>query len=151
MFKLMVDYPSEDQEAGILQHFAAGRDTRNLDLFDVSTVLGSIDVVAVQEACVKVIVEPSIIRYITALVTRTRKWHAVEVGASPRAGVNMLLAGRALAACRGRDFVVPDDVKQLAPWVLRHRLRLRPDVEIEGVQVDDVIREVLDSVEAPRK
>jgi MoxR-like ATPase len=56
-----------------------------------------------------------------------------------------------MAACRGRDFVVPDDIKELAPWVLRHRLRLRPDAEIEGVQADDVIREVLDAVEAPRQ
>ena len=151
MFKLLVDYPTEDQEADILGHYAAGRDTRNLDLFDVSAILQAADIPEVQAVCREVIVEPSIIRYITALVSRTRRWHAVEVGASPRAGVNMLVAGRALAACRGRDFVVPDDIKQLAPWVLRHRLRLRPDVEIEGVNIDDVIQEILDSVEAPRK
>ncbi|MDP3138269.1 MAG: AAA family ATPase, partial [Burkholderiaceae bacterium] len=77
-------------------------------------------------------------------------WHSVEVGASPRASVNLLLGARALAACYGRNFVVPDDVKQLAPWVLRHRLRLKPEAEIEGTAVDAVIREVLDSVEAPQ-
>ena len=65
----------------------------------------------------------------------------------PIAGVG----SRALAACRGRNFVVPDDVKELTPWVLRHRLRLRPEAEIEGVTADDVIREVLDHVEAPKK
>jgi MoxR-like ATPase len=151
MFKLLVTYPSQDHENGILEHFAAGRDTRNLDLFGVEPVMSAADVEAVQQAIRSVIVEKSIIGYITSLVTRTRSWHTVEVGASPRASVNILLAGRALAACRGRDFVVPDDVKSLAPWVLRHRLRLRPDAEIEGVSVEDVIRDVLESVEAPRR
>jgi MoxR-like ATPase len=75
----------------------------------------------------------------------------VAVGASPRAGVNILLAARAMAACNGRNFVVPDDVKELSPWVLRHRLRLRPEAEIEGIAPDDSIREILDAVEAPRK
>ena len=97
------------------------------------------------------IVEPSIINYITSIVNKTRSWHTVEVGASPRASVNILLAARTMAACRGRDFVVPDDVKTLAPWVLRHRLRLRPDAEIEGQTSEDVIQEVLESVEAPRR
>jgi MoxR-like ATPase len=89
--------------------------------------------------------------YIAAIVAKTRGWHTLDVGASPRASVNILLAARAMAACRGRNFVIPDDVKQLAPWVLRHRLRLRPDAEIEGIRADDVVREVLDSVEAPRQ
>lgn len=151
MFKLLVDYPPPQQEAGILKHFAEGRDTRNLEQFDVSPVLQAADIPLVQQACASVIVENSIIKYIINLVTRTRRWHSIEVGASPRAGVNMLLASRAMAACRGRDFVVPDDVKDLAPWVLRHRLLLRPDAEIEGVSVDEVIAEVLESVDAPKE
>jgi MoxR-like ATPase len=97
-----------------------------------------------------VIVEPSVVQYITGIVAKTRAWHTVAVGASPRASVNILLASRALAACRGRNFVIPDDVKELAPWVLRHRLRLRPEVEIDGTPVDEIIREILESVEAPR-
>jgi MoxR-like ATPase len=74
----------------------------------------------------------------------------VSVGASPRGSVNLFLAVRTLAACRGRDFVTPDDVKEVAPWVLRHRLRLRPEAEIEGVTADEVIRQVLESIEVPR-
>jgi MoxR-like ATPase len=151
MFKLMVDYPTQAQENGILQHFADGKDVRNLDLFDLQTVLQAEDITNIQQAITRVMVEPSVISYITSIVTRTRKWHSVDVGASPRASVNILLAARAMAACRGRDFVVPDDVKELAIWVLRHRLRLRPEAEIEGVAIDDVIREVLDTVEAPRQ
>jgi MoxR-like ATPase len=151
MFKLLVDYPPQEEENGILQHYAAGKDVRNLDRFGLQRVMQAQDVRAVQDAVPGVIVEPSIIEYISSIVRKTRTWHTVEVGASPRAGVNMLLGARAMAACRGRDFVVPDDVKELAPWVLRHRLRLRPDAEIEGHHADGVVREILDSVEAPRQ
>ena len=151
MFKLLVDYPSVEQENGILNQYASGKDNRNLDEFDLQTVMKSEDVFAIQKAIRDVIVEPSVISYITSIVSKTRSWHTIEVGASPRASVNILLASRAMAACRGRDFVIPDDVKELTAWVLRHRLRLRPDAEIEGITTDDVIREVLDSVEAPRR
>ena len=150
MFKMLVVYPSQEEEQGILAHYAAGRDMRDLAQFGLQPVLSGDDVLRMQETIVRVIVEPSIITYITSIVARTRSWHAVAVGASPRAGVNLLLGARAMAACRGRDFVVPDDVKELTPWVLRHRLRLMPEAEIEGVAVDDVIREILDQVEAPK-
>src|SRR6185437_2575492 len=121
MFKLLVDYPSNEEEQGILGHYAAGRDVRDLGLFGVEPVLSGEQVIAVQQAATAVIVEPSIIAYITAIVGKTRGWQSVSVGASPRASVSILLGSRALAACRGRNFVVPDDVKELSPWVLRHR------------------------------
>ncbi|MFN0054493.1 MAG: AAA family ATPase [Planctomycetales bacterium] len=151
MFKLLVDYPAPEDEQEILRHYAQGRDARDLSRFGLETVLSGGQALEVQQAIVGVIVEPSIIQYITGIVTRTRNWPTVAVGASPRAGVNMLLAARAMAACQGRNFVVPDDVKELAPWVLRHRLRLRPEAEIEGASTDDAIREILDAVEAPRQ
>lgn len=151
MFKLLVGYPTTPEEQNILKHYAEGRDVRDLAKFDLATVLTGPQVLEVQEACVGVIVEQTIINYITAIVARTRNWHSVAVGASPRAGVNILLAARAMAACNGRNFVVPDDVKELSPWVLRHRIRLRPEAEIEGVLPDDTIREILDAVEAPRQ
>jgi MoxR-like ATPase len=151
MFKLLVTYPTKEQEEGILNLYAAGKDNRDLGTFDLGAVLTGEQVLEVQRAIRGVIVEPSVIGYIAAVVQKTRSWHAVEVGASPRASVNLLIASRAVAASRGRDFVMPDDVKELAPWVLRHRLRLHPDAEIEGITADDVIREVLDSVEAPKK
>lgn len=151
MFKLLVTYPTKEQEEGILNLYAEGRDNRDLGTFTLNPVLTGQQLLDMQLAIRGVIVEPSIISYITSVVQKTRSWHAVEVGASPRASVNLLVASRAVAASRGRDFVIPDDVKELAPWVLRHRLRLQPDAEIEGVTADDVIREILDSVEAPKK
>ena len=151
MFKLLVTYPSKEQEEGILRLYAEGKDNRDLGTFDLQSILTAEEILAIQHSIRSVIVEPSIIDYMASLVQKTRSWHAVEVGASPRASVNLLIASRAVAATRGRDFVMPDDVKELAPWVLRHRLQLQPDAEIEGVTADDVIREVLDSVEAPKK
>eukprot|EP00913_Durusdinium_trenchii_P008986 g8452.t1 len=145
MFKLIVDYPTQQQENGILEQYASGRDNRDLASFGLRPVVQSEDILTIQQSITSVIVEPTIINYITAIVNKTRTWHTVEVGASPRASVNILLAARTMAACRGRDFVVPDDVKSLAVWVLRHRLRLRPDAEIEGFTNDDVVQEVLDS------
>ena len=108
------------------------------------------DVVEIQQSVGRVIVEPKVVNYITSIVEKTRSWPAVSVGSSPRGSVNVFLSVRTLAACRGRDFVTPDDVKEVAPWVLRHRLRLRPEAEIEGMTPDEVIRQILDSVEVPR-
>jgi len=151
MFKLLVDYPTQEQENDILGMFASGKDNRQLDQFGLSTILDGETIKSIQHTVKQVIIEPQVINYITSIVNKTRSWHSVEVGASPRAGVNLLIAARSLAACRGRDFVIPDDIKELSPWVLRHRLRLKPESEIEGINVEDVIREILDSVEAPRQ
>jgi MoxR-like ATPase len=150
MFKLLVDYPSTKQEGEILAHYAAGRDPRDLPSFDLKAVMQASDVIAVQRVASKVIVEPKVIAYITEIVAKTRSWQSVSVGSSPRGSVNLLLASRVLAACRGRDFVTPDDIKEIAPWVLRHRLRLRPEAEIEGVTADDVVAQILETVPVPK-
>jgi len=151
MFKLLVDYPTQTQENDILGIFASGKDNRHLNEFGIEAVLNAEAVQMIQQESRRVIIEPQVINYITSIVHKTRAWHSIEVGASPRAGVNMLIAARSLATTRGRDFVIPDDIKELAPWVLRHRLRLKPESEIEGVTVEEVIREVLETVEAPRQ
>ncbi len=150
MFKLLVEYPSVEQENSILAHYAAGRDPRELSGFDLRAVMTADEVVAAQRATTAVIVEPKVIAYMTEIVAKTRSWHSVAVGASPRGSVNLLLASRVLAACRGRDFVTPDDVKEIAPWVLRHRLILRSEAEIEGETSDGVVAQILSSVAAPQ-
>jgi MoxR-like ATPase len=150
MFKLLIDYPPPADEREILGHYAAGRNPHKLGGFDLRPVLSAEDVMAIQDVSSKVIVDDKVLNYIVEIIDRTRNWHSISVGASPRGGVNMLVASRTLAACRGRDFVTPDDIKELAPWVLRHRLLLRPDIEIEGTTGDAVIAEILDSVDVPR-
>jgi MoxR-like ATPase len=133
-----------------LTHYASGRDPRDLDSFDLKPVMQAADVIEIHKAVNRIIVEPKVISYITEIVAKTRTWHSVSVGASPRGSVNLFLAARVLAACRSRDFVIPDDIKEIAPWVLRHRLRLRPEAEIEGVTADDVIAQILEAVPVPR-
>lgn len=150
MFKLLVDYPLPADEVDILKHYTAGRDPRELSDFGLEPILTAEQVVEIQHAVKQVIVEEKILKYIVDIVSASRTWGSVTVGPSPRAGVNMLIAARTMAACRGRDFVTPDDIKELAPWVLRHRLRLRPEAEIEGSTADEAIRQIMDSVEAPR-
>ncbi|HCP12685.1 MAG TPA: magnesium chelatase [Planctomycetaceae bacterium] len=150
MFKLLVDYPAAADEAQILGHYAAGRDTRRLDDFHLQTVLQADQVLEIQQAVKSVIVEPKLLTYIVSILNACRTWGSVTIGPSPRAGVNMLIAARTLAACRGRDFVTPDDIKELAPWILRHRLRLRPEAELEGTTIDETIEAILESVEAPK-
>ena len=150
MFKLLVDYPAAADEAQILGHYAAGRDTRRLDDFHLQTVLQADQVLEIQQAVKSVIVEPKLLTYIVSILNACRTWGSVTIGPSPRAGVNMLIAARTLAACRGRDFVTPEDIKELAPWILRHRLRLRPEAELEGTTIDETIEAILESVEAPK-
>ncbi len=151
MFKLLVDFPPPADEMDILGHYAAGRDPRNLSGFDLQPLLVPEQILEIQQVASRVIIEPKILDYIVSLLTACRSWGTVTIGPSPRAGVSMVLAARTLAACRGRDFVVPDDIKELGPWILRHRLRLRPETELEGITADDTIRAIMDSVEAPRK
>lgn len=150
MFKLLVDYPPPADEVEILGHYASGKDPRRLGDFNLEAVLKSEDVLGIQQVVKGVIVEPKILRYIVDILAASRTWGSVTIGPSPRAGVNMLLAARTIAACRGRDFVTPDDIKELAPWILRHRLRLRPEAELEGESTDDTVRAILEAVEAPK-
>lgn len=150
MFKLLVNYPPPADEKAILGHYAAGRNPHRHVGFEVQSVLTAAEVLDIQQSVAQVIIEEKLVSYIVDIIDRTRNWPTVSVGASPRGGVNLLVAARTLAACRGRDFVTPDDIKELAPWVLRHRILLRPDIEIEGTGPDEVIREILDTVEVPR-
>ncbi len=150
MFKLLMDYPSPEEEAEILARLGAGKDSRDIQTFGVEPVLRKEEIGEIQTAVSKVIVEPSVVDYITRIVAKTREWHSVSVGASPRGSINLFLASRTLAGCHGRDFVTPDDVKEICPLVLRHRLTLRPETEIEGVTADQVIGQILESVEVPR-
>ncbi len=150
LFKLIADYPDRRGERAILDLYVNGTDPREPANLGVKRVLDAAGVRDLRRAASRVIVEPAVTDYITRLVRKTRGWPGVEVGASPRAGVGLVLAGRAAAACRGRDFVIPDDIKDLAPAVLRHRIRPAPDAELEGVTSDALIDAILDAVEAPR-
>jgi MoxR-like ATPase len=149
LLKIRISYPSPEDEGAILMRYTQGFDPRDLGAIVLEPLDPSLLTGARRELAA-VRIEPSLIPYIVALVRRTRDWPAISLGASPRAAVGLLFASRALAAMDGRDFLLPDDVKLAAPPVLRHRIALKPEAELEGVTADQAIEQVLASVEIPR-
>lgn len=149
LVKIRVGYPNANEETEILQHYQAGFDARALDRIEIEPLpQGWLEGARAEVAAIRV--EPALFTYVTNVIRRTRDWVAVSLGASPRAGVNLLLASKAFAALDGRDFLIPDDVKAVAPAVLRHRLLLKPEADLEGITPDQVITELLASVEVPK-
>lgn len=149
--KILIDYPKPDEELQMLQQVTHESIANQLDLSRLQAVITLDDLVAIQHAASFVSVDSAVQQYIVNIVTATRKWNGIDIGAGPRGSISLLRAARANALLNGADFVTPDDVKQIANAVLRHRIQLTPDLEIEGYSPDDVIANLLQSVEAPRK
>jgi MoxR-like ATPase len=150
LMKVRVDYPPLAVESEILRRYHAGFDARRLDEAGVQPVLAPADIAEAQRVIRGITVEDGILDYIARLMDATRKSPDLILGGSPRAGIALLLASKTSAALQGRDYVRPDDIKRLAPPVLRHRLILRPETEVEGLDADQVIARVLARVDVPR-
>ena len=149
LLKIRVGYPSAEEEIAILERYQAGFDARQLERMELQAV-GAEALREARAAVSSVQVEPGIFRYVSELVRRSRDWPSLSLGASPRAGLSLLLAAKAIAAMDGRDYLVPDDVKQIAPAVLRHRVVLKPEADLEGVSAEQVVRDLLAGVEVPK-
>ena len=149
MLKLVVNYPSAEEEARILALHSVQVDLDNR-LADLATVTSPEEIVATTEQMGEVLVDPKLIDYVNALVRQTRQWPQFYLGASPRAGLALMQGARTLAAFRGRDYAVPDDVVELALPALRHRVILSPEAEVEGHGVDELLTDLIRSVEVPR-
>jgi MoxR-like ATPase len=149
LFKLNVGYPSLDEEIQILQGHHERHATTD-PLAAVNPVLTAEQVAALRAQTRRVVCEANVLGYMARLVQETRQSKALYLGASPRASVALLHASKALAALRGRDFVLPDDVQELAAPILRHRLILTPEREMEGTTADDVVAQLVQRVEVPR-
>ena len=150
MLKVTVAYPSEGEEQNILARVQSGFRSQHLELADIQPALSPDDLPHYQAEIADVRVDATVQAYIVRLIRATRENRHLTLGASPRAAITLLLASKALAAMRGRDFVTPDDIKALARPTLRHRLMLRPESEIEGYTNDRVIEMILQTVEVPR-
>jgi MoxR-like ATPase len=149
LLKIRVPYPEAADEARILSQAQNGFDARHLDAVDLTPI----DPMLLHEGRREmrgVNVEESLFAYIVQLVRRTREWPAVSLGASPRAAVNLMLVSKTLAAIDGRSYIVPDDVKEAALPVLRHRIILKPEADLEGITADQALQDVIRSVEIPR-
>ena len=150
LFKLLVPYPSAEEEARIVTRFGQRQGPPRPADFGIGHVADRARVSAAAQALSQVTVAEGIVDYVVRLVRGTRESAELTSGASPRAAVALASAARARAALEGRDYVVPDDVKALATGVLRHRLMLSPAAEIEGRLVEDLVADLVERTEAPR-
>ena len=150
LLKLTVPLPSRDEELGVLRAHHGGFDPRDLRGAGVTPVASAADLAAGREAVQRVQVADVVLAYIVDLCRATRVSPSLELGASPRGATALLAAAKAWAWLTGRDYVTPDDVKALARPTLRHRVRLRPEAQLEGVTVDAVLDSVLATVPTPR-
>ena len=151
MVKLRTEYPAESEELELLSRVAAGFDSRDLDLSGISAVSSAAELTSAQSSVRRVHVAQEIQAYVYRIIAATRATARLTLGASPRAGVALLRASQAAAAIDGREFVTPDDVKDVAPLVIPHRLIVQPEAEIEGVDAPAVLAEVLRTVPVPRE
>ena len=150
LMKLKVDYPVEDEEVAMLRLHQQGFDPHQLAQSAIRPVVDSALLAAAKAEVNAITVEDGVLRYLVALTTATRTSPQVVLGASPRATVALLRCSRAFAALDARSFITPDDVKIVARPVLRHRIILRPEAELEGLTTDQLIESVLAAVPVPR-
>ncbi len=150
MFKLHVDYPTEQQEAEILRMHSNQIDLNKRLQEEVRTVTNPEQILQVMELCSTVRIEDSLVDYINSVVRATRSWPAFHIGASPRAGLALMQSARTLAAFNGRDFSIPDDVVDIALPALRHRVQLTAEAEIEGRTTDEELGTLIRGIEVPR-
>jgi MoxR-like ATPase len=150
MFKAIVNYPDEAEEVRVLDLHSRQIDFGDILEKEVSQVTTGQTILELIESNAQVRVEPQLLRYINRVVRATRSWPTFHLGASPRAGIALVQGARTLAAFKGRDFAVPDDVVEIALPALRHRVILNAEAEVEGTQVDSELKALLRSIEVPR-
>ncbi|MCS6874310.1 MAG: MoxR family ATPase [Pyrinomonadaceae bacterium] len=150
LLKVLIDYPNQEEEQKIIARWDMGFNPRHLEQIDLVPIA---DITAIQHCrheIKQMRTELGVQRYIVEIVQKTRNHPLIQYGASPRASVALLLCTKALAAIRGRNFPTPDDVRDVALPVLRHRIALRAEAELDGVKTDSVISDIIKSVEVPR-
>jgi MoxR-like ATPase len=149
LLKIRVEYPTAEEEVQILQRYNQGFDPHRFEETPL-TALDPMVLAAARKEIEGVRVEPALYSYVAALVRRTRDWPAISLGASPRAAVALFWVARGIAGMENRDYLLPDDVKAAALPVLRHRILLKPEADLEGLTSDQVISQVIASVEVPK-
>jgi MoxR-like ATPase len=147
LFKIKLDYPSLEEETDILKRYK--NNIKTPDFKELNAVFSAQEIQRIQDLIENIIIEDNLLKYIAALTHKTRNHGKIYLGGSPRASLSMLKAAKAMAAIRGRDFVTPDDIQFVAPHVLNHRLILTPEAEMEGTRTEEVIKEIIQTIEVP--
>ncbi|NLI75655.1 MAG: MoxR family ATPase [Candidatus Riflebacteria bacterium] len=150
IFKILIDYPAAGEENKVLEKFEAGFRSDKLGDAGLTTVTNPQEIAECQEIVKQVKTKPAIIEYITAITRATRGAPDIQVGGGVRSSIGLFLASKAVALIDGRDFTTPDDVKKMVCPVLRHRIILKPEAEIEGVTPDDTLTAIVNQVKVPR-
>jgi MoxR-like ATPase len=150
MFKVLVGYPTEAEESKILMLHSQQIDLNQRMEAELSPLTNPEEILAVMKANALVRIEPQLVQYINRIVRQTRNWPSFHLGASPRAGLALVQGARTLAAFRGRDFAIPDDVVDIALPALRHRIIMNAEAEVEGLNVDNELMQLLKSIEVPK-
>jgi MoxR-like ATPase len=148
LFKILVPYPNEAEEVTILTQFHNMGNTQALDL--IKPALGSQQIVELRQQIKTLFIEEKLLQFIAKLIHQTRNHKSIYLGASPRASLAIMNASKAMAAMHGRDFVTPEDILEVVTPVLRHRIILSPDKEMEGITEDVVIRQIIQGMDVPR-
>ncbi|MBY8970227.1 MULTISPECIES: MoxR family ATPase [Pseudomonas] len=151
MLKVRMDYPDAQQELDMVREVTRSSRADMLDVQPLRTVLQAEDVVLMQQIASDVPLDEQVLDYAVRLARATRSWPGLTIGAGPRASIALVRGGRARALLRGAEFVTPDDIKGCALAVLRHRVRIAPELDIDGLEVDQVLKQLLDQVAAPRQ
>lgn len=148
LFKIKVDYPALEYETAMLQ--SIHEQSAVIDLNSIAKIMNHLNLNNLRKVVAKVVVENHLLSYMAQIVQATRKNPALYLGASPRASIAILNASKACACLQNRDFVTPDDIKYVTPAILRHRVQLTPEKEMEGIAVETIIQQLLDKIEVPR-
>jgi len=149
LLKIRVPYPAAADEVRLLSNVQNGFEPRELDKMDLTPIDAGL-LQRAQQELKAITVQEALFNYIVQIARRTRDWPSLSLGASPRAAVSLLAVSKAVAAMDGRDYVIPDDVKAAVPPVLRHRIMVKPEADLEGVTADQVLQDVVRAVEVPK-
>jgi MoxR-like ATPase len=149
LLKLRVPYPAQKDEVQLLANVQNGFESREIDKMELTPIDPGLLLEAQQETKA-VTVQEALFTYIVQIIRRTRDWPSLSLGASPRAAVSLMAVAKGFAVMEGRDYVIPDDVKAASQPVLRHRVVLRPEADLEGITPDQALDEVLRAVEVPK-
>jgi MoxR-like ATPase len=150
LMKIIIDYPSASAEKEVLKRHHEGFSSIDLDKCDLRTVCSAEDILRAREQVGKVKVEEALLEYIVNIVSETRTNPTIEIGSSPRGSIALLQCSKACAFYNGRDYVIPEDIKKMTIPTLRHRVTLKPELELEGVKSEQVLRDILSKIKVPR-
>lgn len=148
LFKIEVEYPSAEEEVEILTGYHQRKNANDLSI--INSIMNTEQIGRFREQVKSLHIEKNLIQYISQIVNNTRNNSSLYLGGSPRASISILTASKAMAAMRGRDFVTPEDIKEVTPHILVHRISVTPEKEMEGIGPKQVIREILEKIEIPR-